>query len=307
MRYYYYVIIGILLLVSLPGSARAVYFGNATTIGASSSNTIYHIADYYNSPALTFDGQPARMISLGGRFLHIEAGQALDAMVTNYSTSDRAFWLTNTTANPATEINASGLSAGYVVDVLANGAWVSQHTVNASGWVNFIFQNYAGAQTLVQFNQTAPPDTTPPTFDNLVNHTHTANTSFIYDVDATDPSGLGSFWINSTNFSIDPSTGVITNVTTLNHTRTEWINISVNDTVGNLAWDIFYINITKAVYGSALGVLEGKFYLDKWFIFTNTEMIRDTDSNMPANSLYYSLDRDKLVYKDPGGSVHELY
>lgn len=35
--------------------------------------------------------------------------------------------------------------------------------------------------------------------------------------------------------------------------------------------------------------------------------VSDSDDNIGNNSFYYSTDRNKLVYKDSSGVVHELY
>jgi len=58
------------------------------------------------------------------------------------------------------------------------------------------------------------------------------NTPFIYDVDATDPSGIQSYWVNdSINFQIN-SEGVITNKSKLS-VGDYWLEIGVRDTDGN--------------------------------------------------------------------------
>ncbi|MFH1521336.1 MAG: hypothetical protein ABIF18_00085, partial [archaeon] len=91
-------------------------------------------------------------------------------------------------------------------------------------------------------------DTTAPTFDNLQNHTNAINTSFTFDLNATDISGIGNFILNDTSyFDINESTGVITNVTSLYEEKIHWLNVSVNDSVGNMNSEIFYINVTGDV------------------------------------------------------------
>ena len=148
----------------------------------------------------------------------------------------------------------------------------------------------------------------PPSFDNLANHTHTANTSFSYDLDATDDVALDSFWFNDTSvFVINISSGLITNTTALNVIGTYWINVSVNDTGGLVAWAIFYIDVVAPAAETDLGLIEGKWFLEKWLAFTFIQFPIDTDSIMPVNSMYYSTDHNKLVYKDPDGAVHEVY
>ena len=88
-------------------------------------------------------------------------------------------------------------------------------------------------------------DTTPPIFTNLTNQTATINTSFSYDINATDSGvGLGNFSINDIgNFSINYSTGVVTNATLLLEGYYV-LNVTVNDTLGNLNWSLWSVNVT---------------------------------------------------------------
>ena len=86
-------------------------------------------------------------------------------------------------------------------------------------------------------------DTTPPTFTNLINLSTDANSSFSYDIDATDSSGISCFTVNdTTNFAINCS-GYLINNTVLN-VETYWLNISVNDSANNTAYGIIYVDVT---------------------------------------------------------------
>ena len=90
-------------------------------------------------------------------------------------------------------------------------------------------------------------DTIAPYFTVLANQTAPINQTFSYDVNATDDGiGLDVFSLNDTsNFTINPGTGVITNVTNLSEEAFYILNLSVNDSLGNLNWSIFTINITS--------------------------------------------------------------
>ena len=91
------------------------------------------------------------------------------------------------------------------------------------------------------------PDTTPPTFDNLRNFTHTVNTTFSNSITATDETAIGTYWLNDTNyFTINSANGLITNSTNLSRIEIHYLNITVNDTSGNKVSGVFYINITSA-------------------------------------------------------------
>jgi Na+-transporting methylmalonyl-CoA/oxaloacetate decarboxylase gamma subunit len=90
----------------------------------------------------------------------------------------------------------------------------------------------------------ATPDTTPPYFTNLANQVLSQGQYLNYDIDATDVGvGLGTFAINWTDtFAIVSSTGVLTNVSALS-AGDYYINVSVNDTSGNLNSTIMLVNV----------------------------------------------------------------
>lgn len=151
-------------------------------------------------------------------------------------------------------------------------------------------------------------DNTPPAFDNIINHTHIVNTSFSYDIDATDAkSSVDSFWLNDTTvFTINITTGLVENATALENLTAYWLNVSVNDTIGNIASEIFFINVTTSAQQAQIGLIaleqkkENIYYV--YFYVPN----QNYETVMPDNSLFYSLDRNKLVYKDPNGVITEL-
>jgi hypothetical protein len=90
-------------------------------------------------------------------------------------------------------------------------------------------------------------DEFPPVFINLQNFTHTINTEFNEIVLAEDASGIDRYWLNENDvFEINRYNGNIKNKTALSTLSLYWLNISVNDTLGNIENEIFYINITFA-------------------------------------------------------------
>jgi WD40 repeat protein len=89
-------------------------------------------------------------------------------------------------------------------------------------------------------------ETTPPTFTNIANISVNNITAVYYDVNATDASGISCFAINdTTNFNIDCN-GVLTNKTYL-PVGFYVKNISVNDTLNNIASQLISINVTAYV------------------------------------------------------------
>ncbi|HDZ60309.1 MAG TPA: hypothetical protein ENH46_01245, partial [Candidatus Pacearchaeota archaeon] len=88
-------------------------------------------------------------------------------------------------------------------------------------------------------------DTQPPYFTNWANQTLSAGQSLNYDINAADDGvGLDSFAINWTStFSIVSSTGVLTNTSALS-VGEYYINVSINDTLGNLNSSILLVNVS---------------------------------------------------------------
>ena len=86
--------------------------------------------------------------------------------------------------------------------------------------------------------------TTLPQFTNLDNKSSSYGSALLYDLDATDISGISCFTVNDTSrFSINCS-GVLQNNTVLNESI-YWINLTVNDTIGNKNYAQIYINVTN--------------------------------------------------------------
>jgi len=122
----------------------------------------------------------------------------------------------------------------------------------SSGSLNIINSKISNDEILARFWQrnltfavVVVVDSTPPVFTNLINHTQEANISFSYDVDATDDSALDTWWLNDTTVFNITQVGLITNITGLTSIEIYWLNISLNDTWGNLVSDVFFINITE--------------------------------------------------------------
>jgi len=90
-------------------------------------------------------------------------------------------------------------------------------------------------------------DATPPSFLNLTNQSFWSNQSLDYDINASDSGvGLGTFWINwTTIFSINSTTGLLTNISSLLAFGGEhYINITINDTLGNMNSTVLLVNIS---------------------------------------------------------------
>ena len=93
---------------------------------------------------------------------------------------------------------------------------------------------------------TVLPDSVAPTWVTIpVDQTIPEGIAFTYDIDATDNVAIAQYFINDTsNFNIDAVTGVITNAVVL-EVRQYFLNISVNDTSGNILSEIITITVEQ--------------------------------------------------------------
>lgn len=162
-----------------------------------------------------------------------------DTLTLNISVTDA------TTDESACKVNINGTNQTYAV---------------SSGWCNitdgFLTGLSDGNATIkVYANDTSNNwgenksyvvkiDTTAPYFTAIVNQSIYSYEILSYDINATDAGvGLGNFSIDDTiNFSINSSTGFITNITELvEHYYT--VNVTINDTFGNLNWSLWGLNV----------------------------------------------------------------
>ncbi len=99
-------------------------------------------------------------------------------------------------------------------------------------------------------------DMTPSAWAQVpANQTVVYNTSFSYDINATDPSGVDKYWINdNANFTINSSSGLITNNTLL-ALGTYLLNVSANDTLGNTNSALFMVSVLFDLTVPAISLL----------------------------------------------------
>lgn len=155
---------------------------------------------------------------------------AINYSVTTGGTLDLCWYsLDNGFTNSSTvsaKINFTGLTS--------NEGW--------NNWTVYCNDTFGtGSQTVTFFR-----DTIPPTFNNLSNQTLEYQTALGYSVNATDSSGISCFKVNDTaNFNINCS-GYLRNNTLLG-VNLFWLNITVNDTLGNSNSTSILINITDTI------------------------------------------------------------
>ena len=98
-------------------------------------------------------------------------------------------------------------------------------------------------------------DTSKPVFSNLANQIVIKNYPFSYDIDANDSlSGNIIYSINDTsNFNINPASGIMTNVTAMNTLGIQYLNVTISDNAGNTNSGV--ISITVTANGTLTGVI----------------------------------------------------
>jgi len=95
----------------------------------------------------------------------------------------------------------------------------------------------------ITINSNTTSDTTPPNITYITNQTIQNGQSLGVDFNATDDVAIDSWWVNdTTNFAISNS-GYLTNATSLS-VQLYNLNISVNDTSGNTASQVIWVNVT---------------------------------------------------------------
>jgi len=146
----------------------------------------------------------------------------------------------------------------YCTPSLVNSSWseweniscLPDDTMNQSRFLIQYDENVCGEVENVTFYEyrntlTCDYEDTPPEFTNLENYTHYVNTTFYKNINATDDNGIDSYWLNDTSVFNISNSGNIMNVIPLVNVTTYWLNISVNDTIGQITSGVFYINIVK--------------------------------------------------------------
>ncbi|MGY5873672.1 MAG: NosD domain-containing protein, partial [Candidatus Thorarchaeota archaeon] len=152
-------------------------------------------------------------------------------LVCEFNASDLSgldMWFVNDTAHFA--IDQSG--------ILRNATVILPGIYGCEVSVNDTLGNTKTTILIMTIQSSAPPTWVESPVDRIVEY----NDIFSYNLDATDISGLGVWWINDTvNFAIDQE-GTIINVTSLS-VATYGIMVYVSDSLGNILNNAFQVRI----------------------------------------------------------------
>jgi len=214
-----------------------------------------------------------------------------------YNLSSSGTNFTNLNATYDAKIDFYWLTLNLSVYNVDTSTYLFNSTPGNQSW-NVTF---APGEVLRIENITAPEvDTTPPTFDNLRNFSHTVDTAFSSAITATDETAIGTYWLNQTNyFTINSANGLITNSTNLSRIEIHYLTITVNDTSGNQVSGIFYINITEVSINLTIHNPTNTTY-DKSDIDLLISTVGTIDNH------WYSLDGEANISFIPNITIHNL-
>ena len=155
----------------------------------------------------------------------------LDVNYTATDTNLASCWYSNDTYLANTSLANCGTN-------ITNVIW-SEGQHNVTVWSN----DTGGNENNSKISFTI--DTTPPYFTNWANQSITEGQSLNYNINADDDGvGLESFAINwTTPFNITIADGILRNSSGLS-VGAYYINVSINDTLGNLNSSILLVNVT---------------------------------------------------------------
>ena len=122
--------------------------------------------------------------------------------------------------------------------LVTNSTFLSARVYGIQVWVNDTIGYTLSGTFTVTVQDSAPPTWMTPPVDQILAY----NVAFNYQLQASDLSGLDTWWIDDTvHFTVTQS-GIIRNATFLENGSYQ-IHIWVNDTLGNTLTDTFYLII----------------------------------------------------------------
>ncbi len=216
------------------GLSRGDYFLSATACdilgncNTSETRTITLNLTVLDSNPPQFTSSFAPQIILDNQSFSFQVSATDPSGIGGFSVNDTRF-----------RINATGF--------LYNSSALTNVTYRLNITVNDTVGNKNSSILILMVNSSFIPDTIPPIFSNLATQNIYTNQSLTFQVTATDPSGIGCFTVNdTTRFSINCS-GFLQNKTTF-LPGAFYLNITVNDTVGNRNSSILLVNVTIVPY-----------------------------------------------------------
>jgi hypothetical protein len=196
--------------------------------------SVYDYANHYNytSVIITVLDSVAPLLSV--IFPTNNSNSSDTALDVNYSVLDAGSGVSTCWySNDSMSINTTLVGCTNITSLI----W-SEGGHNVTIWANDSVGNLN--KTTIRFTV----DITPPVFNNLSVQKSIQGNSFSYQVNSSDARGVSCYTINDTAAFNVNCTGYIRNSSTVGE-GIYTLNLSVNDSVGNVNWTIFTINVTS--------------------------------------------------------------
>ncbi|RLG45267.1 MAG: hypothetical protein DRN81_02175 [Thermoproteota archaeon] len=226
-------------------------------------------------PPIVWNEDPTDQIAMLGKdFLY-------DLNATAYAGVDR-WWLNDTVHFT---INGSGVVTNNSILPEGNVYGLNVH-------LNDTYGNTLGAEFEVRVQDINPPDWTEEPTDQIVEF----GDMFVYDLNATDPSGIDTWLLNDTSiFSID-SQGQVMNTTPL-PVGVYPLRVEVNDTNGLVASAVFRVIVQDTI---APGWIEGPVdqiveFGDPFRYDLNATDVAGIDAWWLEDTTYFQVDSEGVI------------
>ncbi|MGB5910805.1 MAG: hypothetical protein WBH31_06380, partial [Promethearchaeia archaeon] len=146
-------------------------------------------------------------------------------------------------ASDAEGIDNWWLNDTIYFDIDGNGVITNKNLVPIGEYWLEVNVNDTYGNTLTDNFKVTVQDTTSPSWVlPPSDKTMEFGGSFNYDLNATDPSGIEDWWLNDTTYFDIDGNGVITNKSLVPIGK-YWLEVNVNDTLGNILTDTFKVTV----------------------------------------------------------------
>ncbi len=200
-------------------------------------------------------------------------------------------------ASDATGIDEWWLNDTMYFDIDGNGVITNKSLVPIGEYwlevnVNDTYGNTLTDKFRITVEDTKPPSWVLPPSDKTMEF----GGSFNYDLDASDPSNIDTWWLNDTSFFNINNAGLITNNGPVPIDE-YWLEVNVNDTLGNKLTDNFKVTVQDMTSPSWVQVpsdktmeLGGTFYYD-----LNATDLSGIGSWELNDTLYFDIDGTGVI------------
>jgi len=199
----------------------------------------------------------------------------------------------------ATDVDGSGISKYKINDTTNFQINVDNGTItNKTGLnIGFYLINVSVNDTIGNINSSifkvTVQDTTAPTWNQTpTNQEVNYPDAFSYQVNASDLSPLSTYYIDdTTNFTIDSTTGIIINNTLLIGNKIYGLNVSVNDTIGNILSQLINITVNDIANPQVYVIAPTGTYTSA----TGVPLTGNSSDNIKLDSCWYNITNDAGV------------